>query len=147
MLSVFHYIHSNRPLPPVLDLASDSGSVTLDSAYFTTSLLKSASLFNMTDTGSDPGISILTSEAKKRSYLDRGLPSRNDRKLRLFIGTWNMNGKVPPHLLADFLLLPTSTTSCEPRRPSLRSSSGISTFRTPSAPPTSSTEDSRTIVF
>ena len=84
MLLVFHYIHSNKLLPPVLDLASDSSAVALDSACSTTSLLKSASLFNMTDSGSDPGNSILTSEAKKRCYVDRGLrgshlTSRNPR--------------------------------------------------------------------
>merc|ERR1719186_79144 len=104
----------------VLDLAEDSGSLSLESSSSTLSLPKSASMFNMTDTGSDPGTgftnSILASEARKRSYLvgsvgptsllgtqelERHFP---DRKLRLFIGTWNMNGCVPPRRLADFLL-------------------------------------------
>jgi hypothetical protein len=33
--------------------------------------------------------------------LDRYFP---DRKLRLFVGSWNMNGQTPPAYLADFLL-------------------------------------------
>ena len=98
-----------------LDLADDtcsSGSAS--------SLPKSASMFNMTDTGSDPGESfsnsILASEARKRSFLvgpvgrtpllgphelEKNFP---DRTLRLFVGTWNMNGQVPPRHLSDFLL-------------------------------------------
>ena len=33
--------------------------------------------------------------------LEKQLP---DRTIRIFVGTWNMNGQVPPRHLAEFLL-------------------------------------------
>jgi len=75
-----------------------------------TPVAKSASM-SLISTASDP-----VSEARKRSYLvgsvgptsllgtqelERQLPNRT---IRIFVGTWNMNGQVPPRHLAEFLL-------------------------------------------
>ena len=82
------------------------------------SVLKSASMTNMSS-GSDVDFlsnSVPTSEARKRSYLVGSVGPTSllgtqelekqfpDRTIRIFVGTWNMNGQVPPRHLAEFLL-------------------------------------------
>ena len=62
------------------------------------------------------GQPVLVSHARTRSYLcgsvgptsllgveelDKYFPDRN---VRVFVGSWNMNGQTPPSFLADFLL-------------------------------------------
>ena len=102
------------------DLASSgSGSMFSRQSLPVPTVMKSTSLTNMT-CGSDSGDflshSIQVSEARKRSYLvgsvgatsllgtgelERQFP---DRTIRIFVGTWNMNGQVPPRHLSEFLL-------------------------------------------
>jgi len=82
------------------------------------SVLKSASMTNMSS-GSDADYfsnSVPVSEARKRSYLVGSVGPTSllgtqelekqfpDRTIRIFVGTWNMNGQVPPRHLAEFLL-------------------------------------------
>ena len=71
---------------------------------------------SLTDSSDFLSQSLQVSEARKRSYLvgsvgptsllgtqelERQLP---DRQIRIFVGTWNMNGQVPPRHLSEFLL-------------------------------------------
>ena len=73
-------------------------------------------MFLFSDNGDYLSHSLQVSEARKRSYLvgsvgptsllgsqelERQFP---DRTVRIFVGTWNMNGQVPPRHLAEFLL-------------------------------------------
>ena len=98
-------------------LAGASDSVSINSHSSTSSLqpasnmAKSVSMTNMSGSGF-----VTVTEARKRSYLvgsvgptsllgtaelEKQLP---DRTIRIFVGTWNMNGQVPPRHLAEFLL-------------------------------------------
>ena len=107
------------------EIGSGSGSMfsrhSIPLPVASPSVLKSSSLTNMTcgsdlDSNDFLSHSMQVSEARKRSYLvgsvgptsllgtqelDRQLP---DRTLRIFVGTWNMNGQVPPRHLSEFLL-------------------------------------------
>lgn len=94
---------------PSLETISLSSHSSLQVSH-STPVAKSASM-SLLSTVSDP-----VSEARKRSYLvgsvgptsllgtqelERQLPNRT---IRIFVGTWNMNGQVPPRHLAEFLL-------------------------------------------
>jgi len=88
------------------------------SLHVSPNVMKSASMTNMSS-GSDTDFlsnSVPVSEARKRSYLVGSVGPTSllgtqelekqfpDRTIRIFVGTWNMNGQVPPRHLAEFLL-------------------------------------------
>ena len=62
------------------------------------------------------GNSVSASEARVRSFLVGAVGATSmlgtqeldrclrDRTVRVFVGTWNMNGNTPPRQLADFLI-------------------------------------------
>ena len=101
--------------------SSGSGSMLSRQSLPVPTVMKSSSLTNMTSTSDNESgdffsHSIQVSEARKRSYLvgsvgptsllgtaelERQFP---DRTIRIFVGTWNMNGQVPPRHLSEFLL-------------------------------------------
>jgi len=101
------------------DIQGDSVSMySRSSLQVSPSVLKSVSMTNMSS-GSDADFlsnSVPTSEARKRSYLVGSVGPTSllgtqelekqfpDRTIRIFVGTWNMNGQVPPRHLAEFLL-------------------------------------------
>ena len=81
-------------------------------------VIKSASMTNMSVCSEQDALSssLPVSEARKRSYLVGSVGPTSllgtaelekqfpDRILRIFVGTWNMNGQMPPRHLAEFLL-------------------------------------------
>ena len=95
---------------------NDNSSMGRDSLDLPISIPKSRSLACLAAATVSLSHPIMITEARSRSYLvgsvshtsmlgseelERHLPGR---KLRLFVGSWNMNGQTPPVYLADFLL-------------------------------------------
>ncbi len=96
---------------PLLPIKRDSFNMNQGKSRSMTCLLAAAA-----SAAEIAGRPVLVSDARTRSYLcgsvghvsllgaeelEKYFP---DKKVRMFIGTWNMNGQTPPHYLADFLL-------------------------------------------